>query len=186
VSEFAAIYKIETPSWEKNVAKLTRTRSPFVPHAIKELLDRKAGSIDASIEAETLFPEVHFRRPTMLTSRQRNLIQTQLKRWEPPPVDGQRTVEMLELAAYADVTCHSIEWPLRLSTLDFVRSRLDRSEITRSIEWIRDSYKCRLANKILADSMELRMREYAHVLTRKPLAQATDEPSVAPKPRAAR
>ena len=32
------------------------------------------------------------------------------------PIDGQRTIRLLELACYADVTCHPVEYPLRVAT----------------------------------------------------------------------
>ncbi|HCS53515.1 hypothetical protein [Rubinisphaera sp.] len=90
-------------------------------------------------------------------------------------LDGQSTIRLLEIACYADVMCHTIEYPLRVVTHDFIRERMDMPEVRSSLEWIRSSYHSGLPLKepgdttgdfdgMLVESMNFRMREYANQL----------------------
>ncbi len=49
-------------------------------------------------------------------------------------LDGQRTIRLLEIACYADVMCHSIEYPLRVATSTTFESNLETEGCTRCIE----------------------------------------------------
>ena len=91
------------------------------------------------------------------------------------PIDGQKTIEILEIACYADVVCHRIEYPLRIATLDYVRNHLETPGVRESLEWIRTSYKSGLPMEVpddtagdftgaLVQSMKTRLTEYANDL----------------------
>ena len=56
-------------------------------------------------------------------------------------MDGQRAVRLLEIAAYADIVCHPVEYPLRVATLDYIKEKIDSSGVRDSLNWIRSSYK---------------------------------------------
>jgi len=45
------------------------------------------------------------------------------------PIDGQRTIKLLEIACYADIVCHQVEYPLRVATLEYVRANLDAVQL---------------------------------------------------------
>ena len=90
-------------------------------------------------------------------------------------LDGQSTIRLLEIACYADVMCHTIEYPLRVVTHDFIREHMDMPEVRSSLEWIGSSYNSGLPFKepgdttgdfdgMLVESMNSRMREYANKL----------------------
>jgi hypothetical protein len=90
-------------------------------------------------------------------------------------LDGQRTIRLLEIACYADVMCHSIEYPLRVATLDYVESNLATEGVRDALNWIRESYKSDLPldapgddtgqfRRMLVDSMRIRMVDYAKEL----------------------
>lgn len=83
---------------------------------------------------------------------------------------GQQTVDLLELAAYADIMCHPIEYPLRKACLKRVRAQMENSNVKHAIEWIRNSYECSISdetlplgfdNDMLQESVSGGMREYA-------------------------
>lgn len=90
-------------------------------------------------------------------------------------LDGQKTIRLLEIACYADVMCHSIEYPLRVATLDYVESNLTTESVRDALIWIRESYKSDLPldapgddtgqfRGILVESMRIRMVHYAKKL----------------------
>jgi hypothetical protein len=90
-------------------------------------------------------------------------------------LDGQRAIELLEIASYADVTCHSTEYPLRVATLDYVEANLRRNDVRDAIKWVLRSYKSHLPLEspndendqlrgVLVESMNIRMVEYADEL----------------------
>jgi hypothetical protein len=91
------------------------------------------------------------------------------------PIDGQRTIRLLELACYADLMCHPVEYRLRVATHDYVRQNVNIPRVRDSLEWIRSSYKSRLPldapgdnssllKGLLVESMNIRMTEYANEL----------------------
>ncbi len=90
-------------------------------------------------------------------------------------LDGQRAIALLEIACYADVTCHSAEYPLRVATLDYVEAHLQRNDVRDAIKWVFRSYKSHLPLEspndendqlrgVLVESMNIRMVEYAEEL----------------------
>jgi hypothetical protein len=90
-------------------------------------------------------------------------------------IDGQHAIRLLEIASYADVSCHPIEYPLRVATLDFVESNLTTGDVRDALIWVRDSYKSDLPldtpgddngqlRGMLVDSMKIRMSRYAKEL----------------------
>ena len=90
-------------------------------------------------------------------------------------IDGQRTVTLLEIACYADVMCHTIEYPLRVATHDYIRDNLANPDVRKSLDWIASSYHSDLPARspgdeegvfdgVLIKSMEARMTEYANQL----------------------
>ena len=90
-------------------------------------------------------------------------------------IDGQRTVTLLEIACYADVMCHAIEFPLRVATHDYVRDNLGNPDVRKSLDWIISSYQSDLPARspgdedgvfdgVLIKSMKIRMTEYANQL----------------------
>jgi hypothetical protein len=92
-------------------------------------------------------------------------------------VDGQRALTLLEIACYADVMCHRVEYPLRVATLDYVKENLGSSGVTDSLQWIITSYKSGLPLEspgdetgdfkgMLVDAMKIRLTEYAKELLR--------------------
>lgn len=90
-------------------------------------------------------------------------------------LDGKRVVELLEIASFADVTCHPVEYRLRVATLDYIESAIDRPGVVESLRWIKSSYKSGLPHEVPGDdegqfrglqveSMNIRMRNYANEL----------------------
>ena len=90
-------------------------------------------------------------------------------------LDGQQTIRLLEIACYADVTCHGIDYPLRVTTLDYVASNLKTQGVRDALKWIRESYKSDLPidapgddtgqfRGMLVESMRIRMVGYAKEL----------------------
>jgi hypothetical protein len=90
-------------------------------------------------------------------------------------LDGQQTIRLLEIACYADVMCHSIEYPLRVATLDYVESNLTTEGVRDALKWIRESYKSDLPldapgddtgqfRGMLVESMQIRMVDYVKEL----------------------
>jgi hypothetical protein len=90
-------------------------------------------------------------------------------------LNGERTVELLEIASFADVTCHPVEYRLRVATLDYIESAIDRPGVVEALQWIKSSYKSGLPHEVPGDdggqfrglqveSMNIRMRNYASEL----------------------
>ena len=91
------------------------------------------------------------------------------------PLDGQRAIELLEIACYADVTCHPIEYPLRVATLEYLEANMKTSGVLDALQWVRHSYKSGLPldtpgddtgqmRGIVVESMNIRMHEYSENL----------------------
>jgi len=91
------------------------------------------------------------------------------------PIDGQGIVHLLEIACYADVTCHKIEYPARKATHDFIRKHLEAPEVLKALNWIRTSYESGLPldepgdetgqlKGMLVEAMRIRMKNYAKQL----------------------
>jgi hypothetical protein len=91
------------------------------------------------------------------------------------PLDGQRAIELLEIACYADAICHAVEYPLRVATLDYIEANLQNIEILEAVQWIPKSYRSHLPlnapnddnehlRGLLVESMNHRMVDYAEEL----------------------
>ena len=91
------------------------------------------------------------------------------------PLNGQRAIELLEVACYADVMCHAVEYPLRVATLDYIEANLQITEILDAVQWIPKSYSSHLPlnatnddneqwRGLLVESMNHRMVDYAEEL----------------------
>ena len=91
------------------------------------------------------------------------------------PLDGQRAIELLEIACYADAMCHTIEYPLRVATLDYIEANLEKADVAAAVQWISHSYISHLPlnapndeagqfHGLLVESMNLRMVDYAEEL----------------------
>ncbi len=94
------------------------------------------------------------------------------------PIDGQRTIELLEIACYADIVCHPVEYPLRVATLEYVGANLDSPDVVNALYWIRTSYRSGFPvdapgddpgdfRGLLVQSMKTRLTEYATLLLAK-------------------
>ncbi len=111
----------------------------------------------------------------MLSPGERDSKRQLLEQFASSTLDGQRAVSMLELACYADVQCHSVEYPLRIAAIGFVRENLDAPGVRNAVNWIRASYESGLPldspgdeaghfKGVLVQSMKIRMTEYANEL----------------------
>jgi hypothetical protein len=91
------------------------------------------------------------------------------------PLDGQRAIELLEIACYADLMCHTIEYPLRVATLDYIKANTRTADVLDALKWISLSYESDLPldspndesgqmRGILVESMKIRMGDYAEEL----------------------
>ena len=91
------------------------------------------------------------------------------------PLDGQRAIELLEVACYADAMCHAVEYPLRIATLDYIEANLQNTEILEAVQWIPKLYRSQLPlnapdddneqlRGLLVESMNHRMVDYAEEL----------------------
>ena len=91
------------------------------------------------------------------------------------PIDGQRTIRLLEIACYADLVCHQVENPLRVATLEYVRANLDSPDVLNALNWIRTSYSSGLPvdapgdeagdfSGLLVQSMKSRLTDYSNLL----------------------
>ena len=90
-------------------------------------------------------------------------------------LDGPQTIRLLEIACYADVMCHPIEYPLRVATLDYIESSLTTKDVRDALKWVRESYISGLPvdtpgddtgqfRGMLMESMRIRMVDYANEL----------------------
>ncbi|MEM9588538.1 MAG: hypothetical protein AAGA03_14735 [Planctomycetota bacterium] len=164
LDHFAMIYNLGNPNWSVHAESMAATGSPFVRRALEDLRERESRE---TTEESLVFPDVRFSIPPIPKPKQMVLIERLLAESTPIPLNGQRTVQLLELAAFADVTCHRIESPLLSSTLRCVASSSEQADVARSIEWISSSYECRFGDDLLRDAMDHRMREYARMLTQR-------------------
>jgi hypothetical protein len=87
-------------------------------------------------------------------------------------LNGQRAIEV---ACFADVTCHAFEYPLRVATLDYIEENLIKSDVLNTVQWISRAYKSGLPldapnedsgemRGLLLEAMNTRMVDYAEEL----------------------
>lgn len=159
LEEMALLYAPEDAAWPGMVDEFVENGHPILPYAIKQLQEDEEISPEV---AEQLLDRVH-RSPEV-------------------PVDAQRIVTLLEVACYADVMCHRVEYPLRVATLDYVKSNLDAPETQNALAWIRESYQSGLPldapgdetgefRGMLVKAMRARLNEYAKRVTSTPQEQ---------------
>ncbi len=159
LEKMALLYAPEDAAWPGTVDEFVENGHPILPYAIKQLQ-----------EDEEISPEV----AEQLLDR--------VNRSPEVPVDAQRIVTLLEVACYADVMCHRVEYPLRVATLDYVKSNLDAPETQKALAWIRESYQSGLPldapgdetgefRGMLVKAMRARLNEYAKRVTSTPQEQ---------------
>ncbi|QDT22044.1 hypothetical protein HG66A1_38500 [Gimesia chilikensis] len=159
LEKMALLYAPEDAAWPGTVDEFVENGHPILPYAIKQLQEDEEISPEV---AEQLLDRVH-RSPEV-------------------PVDAQRIVTLLEVACYADVMCHRVEYPLRVATLDYVKSNLDAPETQNALAWIRESYQSGLPldapgdetgefRGMLVKAMRARLNEYAKRVTSTPQEQ---------------
>jgi len=159
LEEMALLYAPDDAAWPGMVDEFVENGHPILPYAIKQLQEDEEISPEV---AEQLLDRVH-RSPEV-------------------PVDAQRIVTLLEVACYADVMCHRVEYPLRVATLDYVKSNLDAPETQNALAWIRESYQSGLPldapgdetgefRGMLVKAMRGRLVAYAKRVTSTPQAQ---------------
>lgn len=97
-------------------------------------------------------------------------------------IDAQRILTLMEIACYADVMCHKMEYPVRKSTLDYVKSNIDSQGTREVLHWIRTSYQSGLPldfpgddtgefHGALVKAMKARLVGYANQLLAPPTPQ---------------
>lgn len=150
----------DNPEWQSVVDEFIQSGNPIVPATIGELMkrDQLKESVVQQLESRIA------------------------KRFEVLP-STQETFSMLELAAYADLVCHRIEYPLRVATLQHVQLHKDDLGVRNALQWITTSYRSQLKinrfgktpdaiESSMAQAMNVRMAEYANALLQ---AKTTDE-----------
>ncbi|QGQ26150.1 hypothetical protein F1728_27245 [Gimesia benthica] len=118
LEKMALLYAPDDAAWPGTVDEFVENGHPILPYAIKQLQEDEKISPEV---AKQLLDRVH-RSPEV-------------------PVDAQRIITLLEVACYADVMCHRVEYPLRVATLDYVKSNLDAPGTQNALAWIRESYQ---------------------------------------------
>lgn len=118
LDKMALLYAPDDTAWPGTVDEFVENGHPILPYAIKQLQEDEKISPEV---AEQVLDRVH-QSPEV-------------------PVDAQRIVTLLEVACYADVMCHRVESPLRVATLDYVKSNLDAPGNQNALAWIRESYQ---------------------------------------------
>ena len=104
------------------------------------------------------------------------------------PLDSKRVIELLEIACYADVTCHRVEYPLRVATLEHIAANSHAADVRDALHWIQASYQSGLPidspgdtaghfRGVLVQSMRLRMDEYAGELLRPKREREAEKPT---------
>lgn len=156
LDKMALLYSPEDAAWAEQVDEFVENGHPILPYAIRQLQ-----------EDEKISPE------------SANQILDRVNRSPAIPVDAQRIITLMEVACYADVMCHRVEYPLRVATLDYVKSNLDVPGTQKALAWIRESYKSGLPldapddetgefRGLLVKSMRGRLNEYAKQMTSTP------------------
>ncbi|QDT28389.1 hypothetical protein Enr10x_37310 [Gimesia panareensis] len=153
LDKMALLYSPEDAAWPQLVDEFVENGHPILPYAIRQLQ-----------EDEKISPDVA------------NQILDRVNQSPTVPVDAQRIITLLEVACYADVMCHRVEYPLRVATLDYVKSNLDAPGTPNALAWIRESYQSGLPldvpddetgelRGLLVKSMRGRLNAYANQVT---------------------
>lgn len=153
LDKMALLYSPDDAAWHGTVVEFVENGHPILPYAIKQLQEDEEISPEV---AEQILDRFH-QSPEV-------------------PIDAQRIVTLLEVACYADVMCHRVEYPLRVATLDYVKSNLDAPGTQNALAWIRESYQSGLPldwpgdetgefRGILVKAMRGRLVTYANQVT---------------------
>ena len=153
LDKMALLYSPDDAMWPEIVDEFVENGHPILPYVIRELQ-----------EDEKISPE------------SANLILDRVNESPTVPVDAQRIISLMETACYADVMCHRVEYPLRVATLNYVKSYLDSPDTQSALAWIRNSYQSGLPldapgdetgelRGLLVKGMRGRLVAYANQLT---------------------
>lgn len=146
------LYSPDNAEWPQLVDEFIENGHPILPYLIHKLQKHKKLSPES---AEQI-----------------------LKRIDQSPavtIDAQRILTLMETACYADVMCHKMEYPVRIATLDYVKSNIDSQGTREALRWIRTSYQSGLPldepgdetgqfRGLLVKSMQGRLVSYANQL----------------------
>ncbi len=100
------------------------------------------------------------------------------------PLDGSQTLWLLEVCAFADITCHITEVDLKRWTMAYIKESIDVPEVRAELESIAKSYESELKDphsvathpelgpteRELAMFLKTRVRSYARHLLKPPAA----------------
>lgn len=159
LDKMALLYSPEDAAWLQLVDEFVENGHPILPYAIRQLQEDEK-----------------------ITSDVANQILDRVNQSPAVPIDAQRIISLMEVACYADVMCHRVEYPLRVATLDYVKSNLDAPGTPNALAWIRESYQSGLPLDVPGDetgefrgmlvkAMRGRLNEYAKQVTSTPQAQ---------------
>jgi hypothetical protein len=145
-----ALYRIDSAEWSAAVAQLKTSGDLFTLHVIDEL-PREGLSGDKKDALKALAAAI----------RETHAAES---------LDGGEALRLLEIAAYADVTCHAVEYPLRKWTLAHVARFVGTPDVRAELEQIKSSYGPAFRHELLDTSapMQSRVREYARSLVKTP------------------
>jgi hypothetical protein len=152
LDKMLSLYTPDNPEWPRIVDEFVKNGHPILRHAIRQLAE------DQKVSPETA-----------------QKIYNRMVHSAAVALDGQRVLSLMETACYADVTCHRIEYPLRVATLDYVRDNVDSQGVQDTLNWIRNSYRSGLPldshgddagdfRGLLVESMQIRLTAYANEL----------------------
>lgn len=152
LDKMALLYSPDNTEWSKIVDEFVENGHPILPHMIRELQ-----------EDEKISPDL----AKQITAR--------IGQSPAIPVDAQRILSLMETACYADITCHPVEYPLRISTLNYVKANIDSPGAQNALEWIRSTYRSGLPHDppgdetgvfhgLLVKAMQGRLNSYAKLL----------------------
>lgn len=152
LDKMLSLYSTDHPEWPRIVDEFVKNGHPILRHVIRQLAEDQKVS---PATAQKIYDRMAHSAALV--------------------VDGQRVLSLMETACYADVTCHGIEYPLRIATLDYVRDNVDSQGVQDTLSWIRNSYRSGLPidspgdeagdfRGLLVESMQIRLTAYANEL----------------------
>ncbi|QDT43640.1 hypothetical protein Pan241w_37420 [Gimesia alba] len=152
LDKMAQLYSPDDAEWSMLVNEFVENGHPILPYVIRQLQEDNKLSPDLGKQ---------------ITER--------IAQSPAVTVDAQRIISLMEIACYADIMCHRIEYPLRVATLDYVKSNIDSQGTKDALHWIRDSYRSGLPldspgdetgdfRGLLVKSMQGRLNAYANQL----------------------
>ena len=152
LDKMASLYSPDTPEWPGIVDEFVKNGHPILRHVIRQLAEDQRVSQESAQQ-----------------------IYNRMAHSAAVAIDGQRVLSLMEIACYADVMCHGIEYPLRVATLDYVKDNVDSQDVQDALNWIRSSYRSSLPlnspgdekgefRGVLVESMQIRLTAYANEL----------------------